>query len=386
MKTLILGATLALAAPLAAARPATDAAQAAPARSAMGAAASEAAREELQRAREELERAARRMAELSHARHAGELQAALARPAFERPVIGVVMGTDSEGVRVAAVTPDSPAARAGLRSGDRITAIDGTALDANDAEGRLAQAHRLIGSLKEGDEVRVGYQREGRTAEAVMKAKAMPGLVWWRGEDVSPEAIRLQIQPVLDARLAHRIGTIAPLAGCADRDDCLGEPLLEALRWRGLRLAGLEPKLGRYFGTDRGVLVLSAPADAMPALEPGDVILRVDGNEVTRPQQLMGALRDKAPGTRVELQVLRDRKRRQAQIAAPDVPPLPLVPPPPPAPPAPPAPSAPTAPKAPAAPPAPEVAPPSPPTPLPAPPRPPEGAGEGLGVLEQVLR
>ena len=37
--------------------------------------------------------------------------------------------------------------------------------------------------------------------------------------------------------------------------------LAEAFRWNGLNLASVDAKLGRYFGTDRGVLVLSSGPD-----------------------------------------------------------------------------------------------------------------------------
>jgi hypothetical protein len=347
------------------------------------------ARSELESARAELQRASARIAELSQTLYRDEIQAALLRPAFERPVIGVVMAPDEQGVRLAAVTPESPAAKAGLRGGDRIVRINGKALAAAAAEDRLAQARDLIGDLDEGEEVRVAYQRAEQVREVTLKAVSMPGVVWWRGEDFSPEALRMQIKPIVANNLRIEMGKIAPFAGCEDAgEDCLSAPLVEALRWRGLRLAELEPRLGRYFGSDRGVLVLTTPRDELDTLEPGDVILSVDGDEVQRPQQVMRSMREKAPGTGIELQILRDRKALRTRIAAPKFARLSLLAPPePPTPPTPPAATAPPAPPAPPSLPEPSAAPLPAAAPVPPPPPtpPPSRRRDERGVLERVL-
>jgi hypothetical protein len=206
------------------------------------------ARRELERARTDLERASSRMAELTQKLYRDEIELALRRPAFERPVIGIVMDDDGAGVRLAAVTPQSPAAKAGLRGGDRLLRIGGKPLAAADSEGRLAQARELIGELEEGDTVRLAYERDGQTREVTLKAESMPGLVWWRGEGETPEAIRMQLQPLLAERFDMQLGELAPLAGCGrDGNDCLLAPVAEAFRWRGLHLAGVDAKLRRYW-------------------------------------------------------------------------------------------------------------------------------------------
>jgi hypothetical protein len=40
-----------------------------------------------------------------------------------------------------------------------------------------------------------------------------------------------------------------------------------------LELAPINPELGQYFGTDEGVLIISAPKDAELGLKGGDVVL-----------------------------------------------------------------------------------------------------------------
>jgi hypothetical protein len=54
-----------------------------------------------------------------------------------------------------------------------------------------------------------------------------------------------------------------------------------------LELAPLSPGLGRYFGTDRGVLVIRAPDDGSFKLQNGDVITAIGGHE---PQSASDAL------------------------------------------------------------------------------------------------
>ena len=48
----------------------------------------------------------------------------------------------------------------------------------------------------------------------------------------------------------------------------------------GLRLAKMNPELGRYFSSDRGVLVLDVEEDSSLGLVPGDVILAIGDREV----------------------------------------------------------------------------------------------------------
>jgi regulator of sigma E protease len=67
---------------------------------------------------------------------------------------------------IAAIEPNSAAAAAGLRPGDRITAIDGDAVD------RFEDiANHVV--LRPGERLHVSYEREGRPGEVVATAKAV---------------------------------------------------------------------------------------------------------------------------------------------------------------------------------------------------------------------
>ena len=339
---------------------------------------SEAKRKELEAARAELERAARKVAELS--RELGEFDG---RPmAFQhvlkrRPLLGVVLAPDAKGgARIAAVTPESGAAKAGLRSGDVIVAIEGQPIAGDDADARLARTRELLRELKADRPVSVTYERDGRRATAQVTPRVADDIAMFRFDrdgDVlvtrAPRAGRRHVEviegealaPLVAPRVRTEILTLGPDGACAggakgkDGEKCRIRVLSEAFRWSGLNLASVDERLGRYFGTDSGVLVLSA-GEGLEALQPGDVIRKVDGKPVSTPREAMDALRGKPEGSRVSVEYLRDRRTASAELTVPKARRIPL-PPVPPAPPAPPVPRAPAAPEAPPAPPAPPVPP-----------------------------
>ena len=76
---------------------------------------------------------------------------------LHRPVLGVLLAPDSSGVRIAGVTPDSAAAKAGLHGGDRLIAVGGVAISGADADARLGNARAMLGKLETGKPVRLGY-------------------------------------------------------------------------------------------------------------------------------------------------------------------------------------------------------------------------------------
>jgi S1-C subfamily serine protease len=310
----------------------------------------------------------------------------------DRAVIGVVLSPEPRGPRISALTPDSPAERAGLRSGDIITSINGHALAAKEPEASLTKARELLGNLKNGQQVRLGYLRDGsKTSELTLKAERREALNWPRlftGENDDVKVIvhagdTGTVPPDLDARIAADIARAEADAARArangDRERAVNSrwradtqravadtdrhradivrieaSMRDAMPWWGLNLAALNDDLGRYFGSKRGVLVLSANKETLPDLKAGDVIREVAGRSVQRPEEALRALRDQPTGSEVEIAILRERKPLALKIKVPEyksifnigrlavpagVPALPGTPTiaPPPAPPAPPA-------------------------------------------------
>jgi membrane-associated protease RseP (regulator of RpoE activity) len=114
---------------------------------------------------------------------------------------------------------------------------------------------------------------------------------------------------------------------CKPGESCAGQQrLAEAFRWNGLNLASVDAQLGRYFGTDKGVLVLST-GPALGALQPGDVIQRVDGKSVDTPRAVMDTLRDKPADSDAVVDYLRDRAPGTTRIKVPRALSFPSLPP-----------------------------------------------------------
>src|SRR5690606_11272654 len=115
-------------------------------------------------ARSELADAARRVAELSQvaAGSALALESRLDEGA-RQPRLGVLLGVDPEaGVRIAGVTPGGGAAKAGLRSGDRLLRINGKAIGGSTGEARVEAARKALATLEAGKAVTLAYVRDGR--------------------------------------------------------------------------------------------------------------------------------------------------------------------------------------------------------------------------------
>ncbi|MEX1051447.1 MAG: PDZ domain-containing protein, partial [Gemmatimonadales bacterium] len=97
-----------------------------------------------------------------------------------RARLGVIVNTepaetDAQGARLQAVTPNGPAADAGLRAGDVLTRVNGVSL----ANARPNPGQRLIeevDSLDDGDTVRVEYRRGNANDRATILARVMDDL------------------------------------------------------------------------------------------------------------------------------------------------------------------------------------------------------------------
>jgi len=87
-----------------------------------------------------------------------------------------------------------------------------------------------------------------------------------------------------------------------------------------MELATLTPRLGRYFGSEHGVLVVRAPADGALKLEDGDVILAIDGRQPTSGSHATRILGSYQPGERVTLRVLRERRTIELEATLPENP------------------------------------------------------------------
>ena len=287
---------------------------------------------ELEAARTELRRAAQRVAELSRGTDTLQAPIRIDRVVAGRPRLGVLLaGDDEEGVRIAGVTPDSGAARAGLKAGDRLVRVGDAAITGDGADARVAHARALLADLRVDTPVRIAYQRDGGTHEASITPTPVsprfafdgqgPGRAFFLGgEDGMPwiEGVPVpmdQITNVISPEVQRELRQLGRLGDCK-REDCHLPALAQAFRWSNLNLATVDASLGRYFGTDAGVLVLSV-GEELEGLQPGDVIRKVDGAPVTSPRDVTQALRGKPEEAKVAIEYLRDRQVRTGTVTVP---------------------------------------------------------------------
>jgi S1-C subfamily serine protease len=211
--------------------------------------------------------------------------------------------TDSIGAFVDAVTPNGPAAKAGIRSGDVITRVDGkSVLSVGETVSRDARESspglRLIefaAALEPNDTISLEYRR-GKERKTVTL--------------VTTDEPNILIRGRPDGRsLAFRYGPGRVEAGIGPDEIFSRMPFLYGSPLADLELAPLNPDLGQYFGTDSGVLVISVPAESQLGFKGGDVVLTVDGRKTESPSHLLRILRSYGDTERFKAEVLRNRKR-----------------------------------------------------------------------------
>jgi S1-C subfamily serine protease len=211
--------------------------------------------------------------------------------------------TDSIGAYVDAVTPNGPAANAGIRSGDVITKVDekslltgGESTSRDDRESlpglRLIE---LAAALEPHDTVPVEFRRGKERRTVTVIAGDEPTIVF-RGR---PGAGSFDFRYPSEGRMT------LPAAG----DIFVEGPFLYGSPLADLELAPLNPDLGQYFGATSGILVISVPRDSALGLKGGDVVLAVDGRKPESPSHLLRILRSYRDGETFKLDVLRNGKR-----------------------------------------------------------------------------
>ena len=262
-----------------------------------------AAEERLAAAEERLAEAAREIAEITSGVVPGAVEYARGIIASaRRPVLGVSIGAGSDGdgpvdgVEVLGVSPGSAAAEAGIRAGDVLTAVDGVSL----AAGTPAEANRrLLDALAE--------REPGDSIDVELK----------RGDDTE---LQLGVQTRdREAQAFTFLGDGAEF-DFDFRADAPGAPMVwfgPARPWGDMELVELSPGLGRYFGTDSGLLVVRAPSDPALKLEDGDVIRRIGGREPGSVSHAMRILRSYEEGEELELEIMREQRSRKLDVQIP---------------------------------------------------------------------
>jgi serine protease Do len=178
------------------------------------------------------------------------------------PNIAKSLGLDPDqavGALVSSVTPNSPAAKAGVKQGDIIVAAGGRPIKTTH------DLPRLVAATAPGQKLDLAIRRDGKESTLAATVGTMPE----------------QPQQVAAAKAPDQ----------ASEDEAGG---------LGLQLAAITPKLRNQFRIPKdvdGVVVTKISPDSPAAsigMEPGDVIVSVDRQPATTPQQTAAALKQGA--------------------------------------------------------------------------------------------
>jgi len=255
--------------------------------------------QKLEDAQKRLDKAAREVADLSMSLSDDVLDVMRFPPMGpQRAVLGVnIGGHDSanrdDGVEILSVSPGGAAAQAGLKTGDVLTEIDGKPLKREGDESPHAKLLAMMSDVEPDQKVTVKYLRDGKAASATVTA---------RGGMFAGKRI-FNMPPIAMGRV-----DALPTFAFARADGVFGSA----------ELVPLNAKLGQYFGTDKGLLVVRAPSDARLKLEDGDVIVDIDGRVPSSPTHALRILGSYQAGEQLKLNVLRMKKKLTFDIKIPE--------------------------------------------------------------------
>ncbi len=261
--------------------------------------------ERLEQARDRLEQAAERLSEADLRIDESSIEQAIEsamtlvqgiRFGARRAMLGIVIDDEDsgEGVIIGGVSPGGPAEQAGLLSGDVLVSVDGVGLREDGQSSPTKKLLEFMQDIEPGQAISVEYRRDDARSTYV---------------DV--------VADKLSPRVAFAFG---------DKDFTFdfGEDFKQLYmldhfhsRWGDMELVELNPALGAYFGTERGLLVVRAPADDAIALEDGDVIVAIDGREPKNSAHALKILRTYEGGDTLSLSIYRQQSPMQLRIELP---------------------------------------------------------------------
>jgi len=195
---------------------------------------------------------------------------------------------EAYGVEITRVEENSPAEKAGLKSGDVVLEYNGQRVEG------MEQFGRLVRETPAGREARLLISRNGNTQTivATLQTRKVKNLAI---PNVEIPEIRMPDMPQIFT--AWR------------------SPML------GVETETLGSQLAAYFGVKEGVLVRSVARDTAAekaGIKAGDVITKVDGTTVTTPNELVSALHAASSKRTFPLDIVRDRHETSVTVTLDD--------------------------------------------------------------------
>ena len=163
---------------------------------------------------------------------------------------------EEAGVEVTRIAPDSPAEKAGIKTGDVVMQYNGERVEGMD------QFSRMVRETPAGREVKIGIIRNGAPQTVTAKIVSRPA--------ISGQLIPAPVQEPFEFRFPDM-----PQSRMTWRSAMLG-----------IEAEALDGQLADFFGVKEGVLVrtvTSGSAADKAGIKAGDVIVRVDDAKVATP-------------------------------------------------------------------------------------------------------
>lgn len=223
----------------------------------------------------------------------------------DRPMLGITIASNDadkpvEGVMILGVSPGGAAEEAGLRSGDIITAINGESLSADNEREANARLLDFMKGVEAGDALKLEYLRNGKSQTVELEPRPVQGVFAFNFEGSDFTLPEFQVAPHLN-RLKNRFVWLGGDSGFGD-----------------MEMVKLTERLGSYFGTDQGILIVRGPENEALRLQDGDVILSIDNRKPTSVNHAMRILGSYQSGETVKIEIMRDKRRQTVSIDIPD--------------------------------------------------------------------
>lgn len=234
-----------------------------------------------------------------------------------KPRLGFIASSHADGWDVLSVTPESGAAQAGLKSGDVILAING---EKTTGDGGLVLRNFIKRNYTEGDLVDVLVKREnGKEDNLTVRASIL---------NVPDVFVGLNgfSQSIGDFMTFDKNGSKFTFKA-ADNIKAADIESIDVLtakdsnvylfsnsgmsKWLGKKhhFSSITPGLGKYFGTENGVLVLEVDADNTLGLQDGDVIQAINDELIHTPKDVVRQFKSVEQGEAIEIQIIRNKKK-----------------------------------------------------------------------------